>query len=565
MKKYIDVVFDRNGSPIVNVQVRVKIAGTSTDAVIYSDNGITTKSNPVLTDANGGFSFYVEDGRYDLYFSGSNLSSRTETDVVIEDSLDRQETKVLTDFIKSSDRTANYLAPGSVDLTDEITSWLALLSYGYAIEAPSGRYKFTSALSIPALDNISIKGAGRQKTVFLYAGESATNDILTIGDGTTSFTGLNLEGFNIDSSTTMTAGAALRIRKQQNGGTNINDVSFSRLHAPKKLWDGIWFDNTNVTTYKGFEINVQNEGVIVNGAVGVDTGSDLYLDDGSIIFANVGVHCAGGFGGLYLGQVLFFGNTTHFKLDNGRVARFNREVILSDLAVFDGCKDYGIYVNDPLASGCNLTINAFIGSAGRIGAGGIGNNIHIASYPASRVTIGSGQVFNATNHGISINDASTLVSIGANTQINNNGSYGLHAGVATTNVNHLCTFSANGANVHVNIRTLGTFSLVVSTATGLLTTAVGIISWRRDGNIVFMTIQINITTNGTGATDIGCTLPFTVRGSAVLSGRENVVTGKVLQGFIASNGTSMSIMNYDGSYPGADGAVLILSGSCEVY
>lgn len=89
MKKYIDVVFNREGQPISGASVRVKLAGTSTDAVIYSDNGITPKSNPVNTNTNGEFSFYVEDGRYDLVYSGAGLSTRTDSDVVIEDAADK--------------------------------------------------------------------------------------------------------------------------------------------------------------------------------------------------------------------------------------------------------------------------------------------------------------------------------------------------------------------------------------------------------------------------------------------------------------------------------------------
>ena len=455
---------------------------------------------------------------------------------------------------------------GVTDDTAAIQSWLNRLAYGDALVLPAGTFKFTSSLTIPAIDNISIKGEGRQKSKLLYAGTNTTNNIITIGDGTTSFTGLALEGFNIDSSTTMTAGTALRIRKQQNGGTNIKDVSFSHFNAPKKLWDGIWFDNTSVTTYKGFEINVQNEALIVNGAVGVDTGSDLYVDDGTITFASVGVHCAGGFGGLYLGQVLFYGNTTHFKLDNGRVARFNREIILSDLAVFDGCKDYGIYVNDTLASGCNLTINAFVGSAGRIGAGGIGNNIHIASYPASRVTIGSGQIFNATNDAIFIGDASTYLSVGADVQINNNGGYGINSSVSTTKVKYSCTFFANTAEVHYNIRSVTSYTPTITASSGTITSAGGIVNWQKLGNgLVYCAVQVNITTNGTGSGSVGCTLPFTVRGPAIFAGRENGVSGKMLQGVLSANTTFMSIVNYDGTYPAANGSVLVLSGVCEVY
>lgn len=526
-------------------------------------------ANPIIGTSSLSFSKSLPSFMDDLASSiGSSLIGfiQSGAGAVIRTLQDKvRESVNIVDYMTESDRTANYLAPGSVDVTYAYTAWLARLADGCVLEATEGVFKFTSPLVIAARNNISIRGAGRQKTKFVYGGAATNVDLITIGDGSTSFNGLQTSGFNIDSTTTMTAGAALRIRKQQNGGSDISNISFSALNASQKLWDGIWFDNTNVTTYKGFEINVQNEGVVVSGAVGVDSGSDLYLDDGTITFATTGIVCGGGFGGLYVGKVLFYGNESHLKIDNSRIARLNREIIVSDLAAFDGCKDYGIYVNDTLASGSNLTINAFIGSAGTIGSG-VGNNIHIASYPNSRVTIGSGQIFNATANGVQIDDASTLVTVSSNTQINNNAIYGLSASVATTKVNHHCTFAANGSGaVHSNIRTLADYTPTISSASGTITTASGTVSWRRDGNIAFMTIQINITTNGTGAVSVGCTLPFTVRGAAVVPGRENGVSGKLLQGFASANGTLISVMNYDGSYPGADGAVLLLSGSCEIY
>lgn len=455
---------------------------------------------------------------------------------------------------------------GVTDDTAAINLWLNHLSLGYALEAPAGNFKFTAALSIPAINNISIRGKGRQKTRFVYAGGATNIDLFTIGDGTTSFTGLNLEGFNIDSTTTMTAGTALRIKKQQNGGSSIKDVSFSALNATKKLWDGIWFDNTNVTSYKGFEINVQNEAVIVNGSAGSDSGSDLLLDDGTITFANIGLHCAGGFGGLYLGAVLFFGNTTHFKLDNGRVARYNREIILSNLAIFDGCKDYGIYVNDTLAGGSNLTISAFIGSAGRIGTGGVGNNIHIAAYFGSRVTIDSGQVFNATGNGVWIGDATTLVSISDNVQITNNAAYGIYGNVATNFVNYQCTFQANAlGDVHANIRPVFQYTPVILATSGTITTAAGTVNYHRVGNRVWFDVSADITDNGTGSGSVTCSLPWQTRQVTSAIGFTTGVAYKAVFAKLPSNSNYMQLNFYDGTYPGASGQTIFVSGSCEVY
>lgn len=46
--------------------VRVKDAGTDTDATLYSDNGVTPKANPFSASAVGLVSFYTANGRYDV-------------------------------------------------------------------------------------------------------------------------------------------------------------------------------------------------------------------------------------------------------------------------------------------------------------------------------------------------------------------------------------------------------------------------------------------------------------------------------------------------------------------
>lgn len=54
---------------IDGVTVTVLVAGTSTLATIYSDSGCaSTKSNPMTSDADGLFSFWANDGNYDIVF-----------------------------------------------------------------------------------------------------------------------------------------------------------------------------------------------------------------------------------------------------------------------------------------------------------------------------------------------------------------------------------------------------------------------------------------------------------------------------------------------------------------
>lgn len=87
MQKYSDVVLGQRGNfmlPVQNAQVTVLTSPGSVAATIYSDNGVTVTSNPVVTDATGRFSFYAANGRYTLLIV-YQTTTLTLTDIVLED------------------------------------------------------------------------------------------------------------------------------------------------------------------------------------------------------------------------------------------------------------------------------------------------------------------------------------------------------------------------------------------------------------------------------------------------------------------------------------------------
>jgi hypothetical protein len=83
MQKYQNNVTGRNGDVVIGGSVLVKLAGTATSATIYSDDGVTPVTNPLTTDANGYFEFYVADGLYDITVNGQDAY----TSVLIVDAL----------------------------------------------------------------------------------------------------------------------------------------------------------------------------------------------------------------------------------------------------------------------------------------------------------------------------------------------------------------------------------------------------------------------------------------------------------------------------------------------
>ena len=88
MQKYFNTVTNRAGTAQSSAFVTVKtLAGTT--PTLYSDNGSTPMaSNVIPTDDNGYFEFYAADGRYTLTITGSNFSTITISDILLEDAAD---------------------------------------------------------------------------------------------------------------------------------------------------------------------------------------------------------------------------------------------------------------------------------------------------------------------------------------------------------------------------------------------------------------------------------------------------------------------------------------------
>lgn len=84
------------------------------------------------------------------------------------------------------------------------------------------------------------------------------------------------------------------------------------------------------------------------------------------------------------------------------------------------------------------------------------------------------------------------------------------------------------------------------------------------GKVVFCSIDVKITTNGTGSSFLIVGLPVASQGVVALSGRETGVSGKMLyvNSFTAS--ATALLNNYDNTYPGVNGGRYTIGGSYEV-
>src|SRR6185437_7718944 len=118
-----------------------------------------------------------------------------------------------------------------------------------------------------------------------------------------------------------------------------------------------------------------------------------------------------------------------------------------------------------------------------------------------------------------------------------------------------------GTNTMVIAQTTsGTWSPPVTSGSGTITTASATGTYTKQDKLVSWSITITITTNGTGATDIQFNLPSASSALAVGIGKETTIGGWLCIGFQYATGLAMHVTKGDGTYPGGNGAVIILSG-----
>jgi hypothetical protein len=78
MIPYEDVVQQRDGDVVAGATVTIYDTGTTDLVTIYSDDGITPKTNPMTTDADGTYSFWTAAGTYDIRAQvGSVIKTKT--------------------------------------------------------------------------------------------------------------------------------------------------------------------------------------------------------------------------------------------------------------------------------------------------------------------------------------------------------------------------------------------------------------------------------------------------------------------------------------------------------
>lgn len=93
----------------------------------------------------------------------------------------------------------------------------------------------------------------------------------------------------------------------------------------------------------------------------------------------------------------------------------------------------------------------------------------------------------------------------------------------------------------------GAYTPTVASTTGTITSYTATAAYTRIGRSITVVANVTITNAGTGAVALTITLPWTANGSYAFngSGRENFLTGNMLQAYIAAGGAVVNVVEYD--------------------
>ncbi len=122
--------------------VTVFVTGTSTLATLFSDNSSTPRANPFTAASDASYFFYVNDGRYDITFSGTGISVPfTLTDILVADSVSSTSIQSLNGLTA----TAQLFATGTSGSDFNISSVSNTHTFNFPTASGSNRGLLSSA------------------------------------------------------------------------------------------------------------------------------------------------------------------------------------------------------------------------------------------------------------------------------------------------------------------------------------------------------------------------------------------------------------------------------------
>jgi len=178
MQKYQNNLTDAKGNVLPGASVQVLTYPGLVVATIYSDNGVTPQTNPIVTGTLGDFAFYAADGRYALRITGSNISGTVQVnDILLEDPADGSALTVST--LTASGNISTSVAGSGLRVKEgsNAKQGVATLTAGSAVVAntsitASSRIQLTSNADggTPGFLRVSARSAGVSFTITSSSG-----------------------------------------------------------------------------------------------------------------------------------------------------------------------------------------------------------------------------------------------------------------------------------------------------------------------------------------------------------------------------------------------------------
>lgn len=208
--------------------VTVYKAGTGTSATLYSTDTSTSKSNPFTAAADGFFSFYVDNGSYDIQFSGA-FTTYSWTDI-----------RVAEAGVTSNILTFGAKCDGTTDDTVAIQRAIDIASPN-KVQLPTGTCKITDELLIDD-HRITIEGNGPDASWLQFLPTFGPKAAIRVDyPSATTIVLTRLKGFSIH--TTDTTYQKIGIDIVDGSETVVEDIAIGTQDA--------WYGGSNVSPFTG--------------------------------------------------------------------------------------------------------------------------------------------------------------------------------------------------------------------------------------------------------------------------------------------------------------------------
>lgn len=340
-----------------------------------------------------------------------------------------------------------------------LNAFLAAAAAGNPAQLGPFVHQFDTALTAFSGNRIDI--IGTPGSVLKYVGASTTpGNLITIGNGT-SYAELNLRGFHVESSTTLTAGYAIRIRNYY----HINfDIWVGDEHVEGwKLYDGVWFDGCVVIYLHTSHFYAINRSVIWSNGVEMHCCAAFIKGDAG---TGTGIHIGGGCGGFNGESLQQLLNDIGLLVDTSIVATGNDQIYLND-AEFDTNTTVGVRLDDAL-SGSKF----YAQNDGWIGATQAGNGLEVLNWASGIVDIQNGYIVNSSGNALHIEDNTATYLVGDGARFQGTG-YGIYASVATTVYCNSRLVNNTAGNISANVTIKTSFDSSILNGTALPSAIVG--------------------------------------------------------------------------------------------